>query len=110
MNRMLAGLAVVAVTAVVAVSAAYAVGGYYHDGGSTPGAQFTPGNIKTRNASATWLSGWSGYTGVARDGAWVQLDQNSSGSGYVPTYTSVAAACGNSSSVSYHITCYTSNL
>ncbi len=110
MTRLFAILLILACTAVLGVSAAYAVGGYYHDGGSNPGAQFTPGNYKTRNASATWLSGWSGYTGVARDGAWVQLDQNSSGSGYVPTYTSVIAACGNSSSVSYHITCYTSNL
>jgi hypothetical protein len=109
------------VVAGVLAAAALATSGDFHDGGANSNAAFcatTNGdcNNKTRNDSATWLSGYKGYVGLfdvtlnGGIGGWDALQDNTSGSGYNSTWSNVEAKCGNDSSVTYTETCYTSNL
>jgi hypothetical protein len=83
---------------------------------SPPGARCAPSgscstaDVKTRNGDAQWLTNYYGYIGVHRGGGWVALDQNTSGSGHVSTYTLVYVQCGNTSTVTYYMSCATSNL
>lgn len=104
----------------VGIGSAYATSGYWHNGGAVAGAQFcanadgsdhcATADVKTRNDSATWQSGYYGYVGLDRNGTYVAYQGDLSGSGYNSTYTSVYAVCGNGSGITYTLSCYTSNL
>lgn len=86
--------------------------GYVAPGGArcAPSGDCSTADIKTRNGDAQWLTGYYGYVGLTRGSGWQALDQNTSGTGHVSTVSSVYVQCGNSSSVTYFMSCATDNL
>lgn len=111
-------LALVLVTVVVALAlpavawATVYVSGYVAPGGArcAPSGDCGSADLKTRNGDAQWLTGYYGYVGLTRGSGWQQLDQNTSGTGHVSTVSNVYVQCGNSSSVTYFMSCATDNL
>ena len=86
--------------------------GYVAPGGArcAPSGDRGSADLKTRNGDAQWLTGYYGYVGLTRGSGWQQLDQNTSGVGHVSTISNVYVQCGNSSSVTYYMSCATDNL
>lgn len=88
--------------------AASAFAAVYFGGYVGPGGARTTTCCNTRDADATWLAGYSGYIGLTTGVGWKALVQNGSGAGHVDTRTNVYAQCGNSSNVTYFMTCSSS--
>jgi len=107
----LACLVVALAIPAVALATVY-FSGYVASGGArcAPSGDCSSADIKTRDGTAQWLTGYSGYVGLTRGSGWQQLDQNTGGSGSVSTVSNVYIQCGNSSSVTYFMSCATDNL
>lgn len=86
--------------------------GYVAPGGArcAPSGSCSSADVKTRNGDAQWLTGYYGYVGLTRGSGWQALDQNTSGAGHVSTVSLVYVQCGNTSSVTYFMSCATDNL